>query len=57
MRKVFLVICCAAVMFPVIGCSQSTPGPVTTDQDEIDAYNAMINDPANMGEDDEEDGE
>ena len=53
MRKVFLVICCAAAMFPVIGCSQGTPGPVTTDQSEIDAYNAMINDPANMGEDDD----
>ena len=57
MRKVFLLICCAALTFAVSGCSQGTPGPVTTDQDEIDAYNAMINDPANMGEDDDPDEE
>ena len=54
MRNVFLLICCAAAMFAVSGCSQSTPGPVTTDEDEIAAYNAMINDPQNMGEDPEE---
>ena len=57
MRKFLLLICCAAVMFAVSGCSQGAPGPVTTDQDEIDAYNAMINDPANMGEDDDPDEE
>jgi hypothetical protein len=57
MRKVFLIICCAAAMFPVIGCSEgSQEGTVaTTDQDEIDAYNAMINDPNGPGEDTEED--
>ena len=57
MRNVFLLICCAAAMFAVSGCSQSAPGPVTTDEDEIAAYNAMIDDPANMGEDPEEEEE
>ena len=56
MRKVFLLIGCAVVMFAVSGCSEE-PGPVTTDPDEIAAYNAMINDPANMGEDDAEEEE
>ena len=43
MRKVFLFICCAVVMFPVIGCSGSNEGTVaTTDEDEILAYEKMI---------------
>ena len=54
MRKLFHVICCTAAMFAVSGCSQE-PQPVTTDVDEIAEYNAMINDPANQGEDPVED--
>lgn len=53
MRKILHIIGCTAAIFAVSGCSNSPPGPVTTDEDEIAAYNAMINDPANLGEDPE----
>jgi len=44
MRKVFLIICCAAAMFPVIGCSKgSEQGTVaTTDESEILEYERML---------------
>jgi len=53
MRKYLRIFGCTAAILAVSGCSQSPPGPVTTDEDEIAAYNAMINDPANLGEDPE----
>ena len=55
MRKGFFAICCAAAIFPFVGCSGSNQGTVaTTDEDEVAAYNAMINDPNGPGEDAEE---
>jgi len=56
MRKVFFLICCAAAIFPVVGCSGSTQGTVaTTDEDEILAYEKMIDE--GEGEDNDEEEE
>jgi hypothetical protein len=53
MRKVFLLICCAVAMFPVIGCSEgSQQGTVvTTDESEILEYERIQNE---AGEADDE---
>lgn len=55
MRKLFFLICCAAVTCTVLGCSGSKEGTVaTTDEDEMAAYEEMINNPQGPGEDTEE---
>ena len=52
MRNLILPICCAIAMFAVMGCSQGSPGPVTTDEDEILEYERRLNE--GEGEGDEE---
>ena len=51
MRKVFLLVCCVAAMFPIMGCSESREATVaTTDESEMAAYEAMINEGEGEGE-------
>lgn len=44
MRSFSLAICCGAALFTVIGCASGSTEPtvVTTDEDEIAKYEAMI---------------
>ncbi|MGI9470138.1 MAG: hypothetical protein ACR2NZ_01310 [Rubripirellula sp.] len=55
MRKLFLLICCATAMFPLIGCSGgSEQGTVaTTDEDEMAEYERIINEGEGEGEEDQ----
>ena len=52
MRNVFFLTCCVIAVFALIGCSQGSPGPVTTDEDEILEYERRLNE--GEGEGDEE---